>query len=796
MDKTPREILLREQEERFRSTFEQAAVGIAHTTPESRILLANRKLCEMLGYAADELIGRSTTELTHPEDSGKQDLQRRELIAGTRDFFAGEKRYLRKDGGILWVNRTVTLARQPGSWEPYLIQVIEDVSARRKAEERLERVTRAHRVMTECNQALVHAAHEPGLLQKICDILVRSGGYCQAWIGLANDDTEKSVSVAGEAGYRPGYLRTLPRTWAADSRREGVMGRVIATGQPLISQNILAETGDAGRKARALEHGYQASISLPLTNGRQVIGGISIYAREPDAFDAEEIALLRELADDICFGITTLRARLASEQAEARSRESERRAQEIFNQAAVGMMLTALDSKIIDINQKFADMLGYTREELIGASPLMLTHPDDREEMLRHRQQLLAGEVAQAASQKRYLRKDGGVIWTNRTFSVVRNDAGEPLYLVGVVEDITGRKEAEQRFGITFNQAAVGIAQVSLDGKYLMVNRKFCEIVGYTEEELIWHDAHRITHPEDQPRILENRALLASGRRDSLVDEKRYVRKDGHIVWGRRTISLARDAAGQPLYSIRVVEDITEHKEAEERYRATFDNAPVGILHTALDRRILHVNDKACQILGYTRDEMLRLTTADILPPDYVEADRPHYLEAMLRGEMRSYSSVRPFIRKDGSIVWTGRTVSLVRDADGKPLYFIRIIEDISDRLHTERALRESEEQFRQLAGNIPQVFWIGDATLRKTIYVSAACEQMLGIPAAMLKANPRLLVRAVHPDDRARIRNARKSAALGRYDETYRVIRSDGAVRWIQDRAFPVHDSEGRVYR
>ncbi|MEK6594412.1 MAG: PAS domain S-box protein [Pseudomonadota bacterium] len=1160
---------LEQAQRHFRATFEQAAVGMAHTTFEGGFIEVNRKLCEIVGYSRDELMRMTTLELSKPGDLGRYAAQYQEVAEGKRERFSGEKQWLRKDGVVIWVNRTVSRAGEAGDPQSYLIQVIEDISERKRIEFSLARLARARRVMAEANQALVHAANEFELLQKICDTLVQSGGYCQAWIGLAEDGADKSITVAGVAGYEPGYIEQNKGTWADDGSYQGVMGHVIATGEVYVIQNIWQDKRFSHRQKRAAERGYQSSLSLPLKVGRRCIGGISIYAFEPDAFDADEIGLLSELVADVCFGINALRTRSAHEQAEAVLRESEQRAHRLFNQAVVGILLTSLDMKIIDLNQRLADIIGCSRQELIGTSPVDITHAEDRAELRRSQRQLLSGEIGELSAQKRYLRKDGGVVWVNRTFSLARGETGEPLYFISVVEDITERKEAEQRFAITFDQAAVGIAQVSLSGQYLLVNKKFCDMVGYSAEELVGRDANTITYADDQEQVLKNRALLVGGVRDSIVGEKRYIRKDGRVIWGKRTISLARDAAGNPLYTIRVVEDITERKQieeiyratvrqapvgiihnaldgrilqvnpkfceivgyseqellslsnhdilhpedrgrereglmprllagdipafttekrfvrkdgctiwarrtvsvvrdaagkplylvrivedvternqTEERYRATFDHAPVGIMHSSLDQRILHVNSKLCEILGYTKDELLRMTTADLLTEEYIDRDRGNYWDAMVAGKMHTHSSERPYVRKDGSLVWTTRTVSLVKDVEGNPLYFIRMIEDISarknaeeeaarerkllqtlvdnlpdriyvkdrqgrfllqnaenvrahgahspeellgktifdlypreiaerieaedssifesgvplinrerettdakgekrwqlaskvplrdeagniialvgvnrditeqklaltslrdseeryhnlfdltpvpilvldeeslklvaanlaaiekygytleefqsmsildmqvkeeranvekqlrrrdpnhpgiyqrrhvtkdgktiiaevtakpfvfrgrpsriilinditDRLGAERALRESEEQFRQLAGNIPQIFWISDASLKQTIYISPACEQILGLPVEELKAYPRKLIEAVHPEDRVKLRNARKSAAQGRYDETYRIIRPDGTVRWIQDRAFPVRDTEGRVYR
>jgi diguanylate cyclase (GGDEF)-like protein/PAS domain S-box-containing protein len=134
-----------------------------------------------------------------------------------------------------------------------------------------------------------------------------------------------------------------------------------------------------------------------------------------------------------------------------------------------------------------------------------------------------------------------------------------------------------------------------------------------------------------------------------------------------------------------IVRDISESKEAEQRYRATFDNAPVGIMHTAIENdRILRANAKLCEMLGYTQRELTQMLTDQFVHPDQVGTDQPKYREAMLKGDIDTFSSERAYRRKDGSDLWVNRTVSLVRDAAGKPLYFIRIVEDITVRKQAE----------------------------------------------------------------------------------------------------------------
>lgn len=912
-------------EERLRATFDQAGVGMAHTTVDGRFLEVNRKLCEILGYPRQELLALTTRGITYPEDRGSHRNFKLDLLSGASGFFSGHRRYVRRNGEVVWLNRTVTLSRCPGSAEPYLIQVIEDISENKRVELSLRRVIRARQVIAECNHALVHAGSESGLLQDICRILVESGGFCQAWVGMAEDDADKSIRVAAEAGFEPGSLEIRKGSWASDGRHQGMMGHVIATGAPYIAQNIHTDGNFLHRREWARKRGYQSCIGLPLNIENRCVGGLSIYACEPDAFDGDEIQLVNELAADIAYGIASLRSRTAREQAEASARENEQRFRETFNQAAVGIVHTAplpdrrylmvnqkfcdmvgysagelkaltglqlthpddleidrdlerrliegeistyvspkryvrkdgriiwtsrtvslvrdaagrpayfirviedisgrreleerfratfdqaavgmfqvnLDRRYIQVNQKFADMVGYSREELISMSAVDLTHPDERAEMVRNQERMLWSQVGSVSGEKRYVHKTGKVVWVNRTISVAHNEAGEPQYFIGIIEDITQRKELELRYSATIEQAPVGIMHSTVEGKMLHVNPKLCEILGYSREELLSLASFDIVHPGDRGRERGGKMkMLLENRIPSFGSEKRLLRKDGGVIWARRTVSAVRDAAGQVLYLVRMVEDITGSKEAEEalrmseeRFRTVFSQANVGITLSSLDMRFLQVNDKYCEMVGYSRDELMRMSIGDVALPEDIEESRANRRK-LVSGEISAYHADRRLLRKDGTTVWANLVASVVRNDNGEPSYFIAVIQDMSERKRAEFALRESEEKFNQLSNNIPQVFWISDASHRQTIYISPACEQMLGYSAEQLKADPQLLIRSVHSGDRLRVYKARKAAAFRQYDETYRIVRRDGAVRWVRDRAFPVRDAANQVYR
>jgi diguanylate cyclase (GGDEF)-like protein/PAS domain S-box-containing protein len=235
--------------------------------------------------------------------------------------------------------------------------------------------------------------------------------------------------------------------------------------------------------------------------------------------------------------------------------------------------------------------------------------------------------------------------------------------------------------------------------------------------------------------------------------------------------------------------------ENEWRMNDFIEQAAVGITRVSLNGVLVDVNQKFCDMLGYDRSELIGKAVEDIThPDDYGQGSR---LRALLVGsETKSASGEKRFIRKDGTLMWARRTMSIGCDGNGRPQYVVSVVEDISERKQTEIALQQSEEQFRQLAAHIPQVFWIGDIAQRKLAYVSPAAEELFGRSLEEIYASPRMLIRAVHKHDRQRLISARRSAAGGSYDEVVRVVRPDGTMRWVRDRAFPVRDSDGKLYR
>jgi PAS domain S-box-containing protein len=245
-----------------------------------------------------------------------------------------------------------------------------------------------------------------------------------------------------------------------------------------------------------------------------------------------------------------------------------------FEKAGLGVAHISTNRRFLRVSPRLCEILGYPEQELLRLTGKDISHADDADVINRQRTRLYAGEIDAVRVEKRYLRKDGSVVWVSFTMVLERAADGTPLYEIAVYDDITGRKrtegalkESEALFRSTFELAASGVAHVSLDGRFLRVNRQLCGILRYREDELIGRSVKEVSHPEDRDVTDAQRARVHAGERESVRFEKRYLRKDGSTVWVSLGVALVRGDGGAPLYEIAMFDDITERKQAEAALR-------------------------------------------------------------------------------------------------------------------------------------------------------------------------------------------------------------------------------------
>ena len=233
-------------------------------------------------------------------------------------------------------------------------------AAIRRRQQTLRRLNRALKAFSECNHTLIRATEERELMNSVCEIIVKVGGYRLSWVGLAQNDKEKTVLPVAQYGDEGGYLDTLRVSWSDTETGRGTTGIAIRTGMPSVAQHIITDPRWEPWRERALKYGYGSAISLPLVDENGIYGALVILSGEPGAFDREEMKLLEELADNLSYGITALRRN-----EERKKVEKERKLlASVVEQAMEGIILFDSDGTIQYLNPAAERITGYVQQEM------------------------------------------------------------------------------------------------------------------------------------------------------------------------------------------------------------------------------------------------------------------------------------------------------------------------------------------------------------------------------------------------------------------------------------------------
>ena len=303
---------LQQSDNKYRDLFEKSADAIL-IIKNKRFVDCNQAAVEMLRYNnKKELLNTHPSELSpEKQPDGRLSYEKADEMMKIA-FEKGSNRFewdhKRADNEVFPVEVLLT-AISIDEKNHILYTVWRDITDRKKAEDALKKSNRALKMLSECNLTLVRCHDKKQLLKNICGNIVSYGGYAMAWIGFAEQDKKKSVRAIAQAGFEDGYLESIKISWAKNKYGRGPSGTAIRDVKPSIMRDILNDPNYEPWRQEAIKRGYASSIAVPLVDDDQVIGALNIYSTAMDAFDKKEVVLLMELANDIAFGIHTIRMR-------------------------------------------------------------------------------------------------------------------------------------------------------------------------------------------------------------------------------------------------------------------------------------------------------------------------------------------------------------------------------------------------------------------------------------------------------------------------------------------------------
>ncbi len=481
------------------------------------------------------------------------------------------------------------------------------------AEVELHRLNRALLATNTCSHALIHSSDENELLQRICNIIVEVGGYRMAWVGYAESDETKSVSVVAEAGFIAAYNQHHQLSWADVPQGRGPVGITIRTGQPSIINHIPTDPLFKRWRESAVNHGFASLLTLPLKAEGKTFGVLTIYSPKPDAFNAMETEFLVSLADNLGYGITMLRSREAKLQAEKDLKQSEERFRVLFEEnSAIMIILDPSTGVITDANQAAADFYGWpvavlkqmNIKQINTFSPEQITHELDKWDSLSQRHFSFPHRLA-----------DGSVRDVEIFAKKIEIQGKEVIY--DIVHDVTERKQQEEalkrseiQFRSLFEEhSAVKLLIDPYTGSIVDANKAAAAFYGWSVEELrmmLIQDINTFSPEEVKDEMKKARS---TGKNKFSF---RHRRANGSIRDVEVLSSKIKIAAKDLLYSI--IHDVTERNRYEQL--------------NAFRLRILQLAETSStdELLTATLDEAEKLTGSSIGFVFFVAEDQNNLL--------------------------------------------------------------------------------------------------------------------------------------------------------------------------
>lgn len=408
------------------------------STQSGAILDANQAMCDMLGYSHDELLRLTIAALESEEPRATIERRIKDVIRDNTLHY--ETRFCRKDGAMLDVEVSITYL----SKQDVLFGYHRDISTRKQAENNLRRLNRELHAIRDCNQTLIRAEDEQTLLNAICSIICDKAGYQMVWVGYAEHDELKTVRPVAIAGEAVDYIQNAVIRWDDSEYGHGPTGASIRSGQTVYIQNFFTDPRIGQWRDNALKRGFRSSIALPLRDSNAItFGSLNIYSNRINAFTADELRLLEDLASDLAFGITILRERARQKQSDRALLNSEARFRAVVENSSEAILFGNRDATVTYRSPATSRIIGFNDEERLGQNGIELAHPDDLTIVQQFWTQMLADPMRIHKVEYRAQHKNGGWIWVEVT---ARNLLGHPDIdqVVLSIRDITERKIHEQ----------------------------------------------------------------------------------------------------------------------------------------------------------------------------------------------------------------------------------------------------------------------------------------------------------------------------------------------------------------
>jgi len=667
---------LQKSEARYRLLADNAVDLIWTMDIKGRITYASPSAERLFGYSVDELMALKIRELLTPASAETVRKAMNEEMATKATGLQDPHRsllleHVRKDGSTVWTEVMISFLRDEQGRLIGVQGVTRDITKRRKAEEALRESEQRYRLLAENVNDIIWTR----------DMNLRTTYVSPSVTQMSGYSVEEVMSISLEESITPASLEVVKNAF---------------------SKVIAAEEGQRDLSAVTV-----LEVELIHKNG-------SIVPVEM------KVNLLRDSDGRLIGFLGVTRDITERKKTEEALRKSERRYRLLAENVKDVIWTVDMNLRLTYTSPSITQLTGYRHEEYITKTLEEILTPASVEFVTN----LFAEELALEDSghsdlfrartfEAELICKDGSTVPVEMKATGLRDADGRPIGLLGVSRDITERKQAENslreseaRFRTIFEGTGLSIALVDFNGKTLSINPAFEHMLGYNLKEFKEIEGSlKYQHPDDATTDAKFYIEMLKGKREHYTVDKRYIRKDGALIWGRQNLSVIRDASGKPEYFIAMIEDITERKhmeeslhQSEERYRELFENANDIIYIHDLTGNFISINKAAELVTGYTRDEVIGMNIAHLLTPESMERARQMIARKVSDGGQTRYEL--EIVTKDGHKVLLEVNTRLIYEG-GKPVGTQGIARDITERKKMEEELRRLSDAVRMSTDSI-----------------------------------------------------------------------------------------------
>lgn len=634
-------------EKHYRALIENSNDGLFVVSPDGFLIYESPANSHIIGFAHNELLNRNISEFVHPDDLPSVTDQLKELLRQPDSIKSAEFRIQHKDGTWRWIDVTAKNSLHNITIGGIVIN-FRDITGRKLVEESLKESEQKYRSLVDSMNEGLGVLNKNGIFIFInkcgCDML----------------------------GYQPEELIGKPITFIFDEENQKIIREQLA------------------QRREGVSHNYEATCLRKDGSEMDLIIAPNVCVDEKGNF-VESLAVFTDITE------------------RKRAEQELLRIGTAIEQTADWVVITDKDGTIQYINPAFTKISGFSKEEALGKTPRILKsghHPPPPKIYETLWETILRGEIFSTTFTNK--RKDGKLIYEYETITPIKDKEGNITHFVSTGKEITEQrraeealKESEERFRSIYENSTIGLYRTTPDGEIILANPALVKLLGYSSFEEL---AIRNLEKEGFERTYERKLFLEQIEKNGKVIglESAWNRKDGLVIYVRESARAYHDSNGKALYYDGTVEDITEHKHAEEeiisqknRFAQLFDNSPIAIASLDDQDKIAFINEAFSNLFGYYLEEIKGKSINDLIVPNELKEEAKRYLDQTHEGSQINKESYRR--RKDGNLVYV-QIVGVPVIINEKTVGVYKMYMDLTQRKISEEELINAKEKAEEMS--------------------------------------------------------------------------------------------------